>query len=576
MLKGYGVSPGIAIGKVVIKENFDYEITDETVKNVDAALEEFNSAVLKTKENTKKLYEKMVNKGSHSEAEIFKAHFMILEDPEFIGSIKNEILKTKKNPAFCINKVADHFIDMFQQMDDEYLKERALDIRDIKDQLMKSIFQYEELNVSNIKNQIIIAHELTPSDTGNLDLDNVSGFITETGGQTSHTAIMAKSLEIPAIVGCKDVISQVDNNNQIIMDGAEGRIIVNPNKKTISDYKNKRNENTQFKKSLFELIGKETVSRDGKKVEIAANIGTEKDLEGVLKYDAEGIGLFRTEFLYMNSDQFPTEAEQFEIYKNVAIKMKNKPVIIRTLDIGGDKELSYYKFPNEMNPFLGYRAIRMCLKEQGIFKTQLRAILRASNYGNLKIMFPMISNLTELKKAKEVLDEVKSDLNKEGISFDKGIEVGMMIEVPSAALLTDILSKYVDFFSIGTNDLIQYTVAVDRMNENLENLYSPYNPAVLRLINTVIKNAHNNGIWVGMCGEVAGNPKLIPILLGMGLDEFSMSSINILQSRLMINNIEYSKAKAYVPKILKAETVSEVKSILNQIELDFNLEKYYI
>lgn len=576
MLKGYGVSPGIAIGQVVIKENFNYEITDEIVENVDLELKKFKATVLKSKENTRKLYEKMKKEASASEAEIFKAHLMILEDPEFIGSIENEILTTKKNTAYCINKVADHFIDMFQQMDDEYLKERALDIRDIKEQLMKSIFNYEAIDTSDIDNQIIIAHELTPSDTGNLDLNKVSGFITETGGQTSHTAIMAKSLEIPAVVGCKNIISQVTNNDQIIMDGAEGRVIVKPDNKTISEFESKRNKNTQFRKRLSELIGRETVSKDGKKVELAANIGTEKDLEGVIKYDAEGIGLFRTEFLYMDSDKFPTEAEQFDIYKTVAEKMNNKPVIIRTLDIGGDKELTYYKFPAEMNPFLGYRAIRMCLKEKDIFKTQLRAILRASNYGNLKIMFPMISNLTELKKAKEVLAAVKSDLTNEGISFDKKIEVGMMIEVPSAALLSDILSKYVDFFSIGTNDLIQYTVAVDRMNENLDDLYTPYNPAVLRLINTVIKNAHKNDTWVGMCGEVAGNPKLIPILLGMGLDEFSMSSINILQSRLLINNINYSKIKTYVPKILEAETVSEVKSLLNQIELDLNLSDYYI
>lgn len=570
--KGYGVSPGIAIGNIVIKKSFEYEITDKSVDSVKIAKKEFENILEKCRKDTKKLYEKMLKNSGKKEAQIFQAHLMILKDPEFIDKVISEIETSKKNIAFCLNKVSNEFITMFENMDDEYLKQRALDIKDIKERLLKIIFGYKEIENLEKENQIIVAKELTPSDTAKLDLEKVKGFITETGGETSHTAIMAKSLELPAIVGVKDIIKNIENDKKIILDASTGEIIIDPTKKIINEYQLRKEKLKDFRNKLKEYKSQPTKTKDGKLIELASNIGTFKDVEGCIKYGSEGIGLFRTEFLYMNSSDFPTEQEQFEIYKKVAKKMKNKPIIIRTMDIGGDKELSYFDFPEEMNPFLGYRAIRMCLDKKDLFKIQLRAILRASYYGNIKIMFPMISNLEELKEAKKVVDSVKIELNKEDIKFDNNLEIGMMIEVPSAAIISDILAKYVDFFSIGTNDLIQYTVAVDRMNENLKDLYNPLNPAILRLINMVIKNGHKNDIWVGMCGEVAGNSDIIPILLGMGLDEFSMSSINILKSRYLINNLSYKDMKNYSEEILNCETIKEIEKNIQSLKDKLNLK----
>lgn len=575
MEKGYGVSPGIAIGTVVIKNDFEYEIKDTEVNDIEKEVSRLKNAIKKCKHATNELYERMLKNSGKKEAQIFKAHLLLLEDPELVNKVINEIKNTHKNAPYCLEKIVNKFIIMFNNMDNAYLKERALDLKDIKERLMKVLFNYENPETLDMNNQVIIAKELTPSDTAKLDLKKVVGFITETGGKTSHTAIMAKSLELPAIVGVRSIVEKVKSGDKIVIDGAEGNIYINPDEKFIAKYTNKRAKYKEYREMLNSLKGKNTTTKDNVKVELAANIGTLNDIEGVLSNDAEGIGLFRTEFLYMNSNDFPTEKEQFNVYKKVAVKMGNRPVIIRTFDIGGDKELPYYDFPQEMNPFLGYRAIRMCLDNKELFKTQLRAILRASVYGKIKIMFPMISTVRELIKVKEILDSTKLELDEEGILYDKNIEVGMMIEVPSAAIISDSLAKYVDFFSIGTNDLIQYTLAVDRMNENIKELYDSYNPAILRLINTVIKNGHKKDIWVGMCGEVAGNLKLIPLLLGMGLDEFSMSSINILPARNLMINLNKSAIEPYVERVLDAETSEEVKVIIEEMIEILELEKFY-
>jgi len=562
---GDGVSPGIAIGKVVIKKSFEYEITNKTIENIEHELKEFEKVVKICLEDTEKMYKKTMKNLSEKEAQIFNAHKLILKDPEFIGEIKKQIEETKKNAAYVIETVSNEFIEIFNNMDNEYLKERALDIKDIKMRLLKIIFNYKDISNNNIQNQIIIANELTPSDTSKLNLKYVKGFITETGGKTSHTAIMAKSLEIPAIVGAKNILENVKLNDTIIFDGETGKIIINPTIDKLNQYEKKKKEYEALKEALKKYKGKKTITLDGKKIELSANVGTLADVDKAIENDAEGIGLFRTEFLYMNSNHFPTEKEQFNIYKKVAEKMNDKPVIIRTLDIGGDKELNYYDFPKEMNPFLGYRAIRFCLDQKELFVIQLRAILKASIYGRIRLMFPMISSVEELLKAKEILKEVKETLDKEGIDYDKNMEIGMMIEVPSAAIISDLLINHVDFFSIGTNDLIQYTVAVDRMNENIKELYSPYNQGVLRLIKLVIDNAHLKDKWVGMCGEVAGDQNLIPLLLKMGLDEFSMSSINILKSRSLINNLNYKEELVTIKKILELETQNEIKERIKQL-----------
>lgn len=575
MTNGYGVSPGIAIGKVVIKKTFEYTVNEEQVSNIEEEVDRFKKAVATCKEETNRLYDKMLEVSGEEEAQIFKAHLLILEDPELIETIISKIEATSKSASYCLEEVANHFIEMFEQMDNEYLKERALDIRDIKERLMKVLFGFKDLNDITLENQIIVAHELTPSDTAKLDLTRVKGFITETGGKTSHTAIMAKSLEIPAIVGVGKILEDISTETPLVMNGSTGEFIIDPDRGTREKFMHQLKQYNNYRNKLKKYIGERTISTDGKVVELAANIGTYSDIKGVLDNDGEGIGLFRTEFLYMDSHDFPTEEEQFKVYKGVVSKMNGKPVVIRTLDIGGDKELPYYAFPEEMNPFLGYRAIRMCLDQKELFKVQLRAILRASVYGKIRIMFPMIATVRELLEAKVILSEVMDSLDEASILYDKNIEVGMMIEVPSAAIMSDILAKHVDFFSIGTNDLIQYTVAVDRMNENLKELYDPFNPAVLRLINRIIKNGHKEDIWVGMCGEVAGDLKIIPLLLGMGLDEFSMSAINILPARFLMNNLNGAVLEEYVALALQAETSVEVKEIVNRMIKQLSLERFY-
>ncbi|MCB2300546.1 phosphoenolpyruvate--protein phosphotransferase [Clostridium tagluense] len=569
-MKGIGVSPGIVIGKVLLKEEKKIIIEKKDIINYEDEIKRYKVAMENSKSEIQDIYNNVLKSMGEKEATIFEAHLMILEDPEMLQQIEKKIQDDKVNAEWALKEISEMFIAMFDAMDNEYMKERAADIKDVTARLMKKLLNIEDVNFAQLANEVVIvARDLTPSDTSQIDKKKVLGFITEIGGRTSHSAIMARTLEIPAIVAVKDIASIVKNGDLIVFDGEEGLIYINPEEKILKLYEEKKEEYNKSQKELDLLIGKESITTDGIKVELSANIGTPKDLESVLNNDGEGIGLYRSEFLYMDRTSAPTEQEQYEAYKEVAQKMKNKPVVIRTLDVGGDKELDYLNLPSEMNPFLGYRAIRVCLDKVDIFKTQLRAILRASAYGNIKIMFPMISSIEELRAAKAILEEVKNDLHKENIAFNEKLEVGIMIEIPAAAIISDLFAREVDFFSIGTNDLIQYTTAVDRMNEKISHLYNPFHPALLRLVKMVIDNAHKENKWVGMCGEVAGDPKLIPVLIGMGLDEFSMSPISILRARGIIRNISQEKMRDLAQQVVNLPTATEVEKF---IEKNINLK----
>jgi phosphotransferase system enzyme I (PtsI) len=565
MLQGIPVSPGIAIGKVLIKKEQKIELIKKNNINVTEELEKLTNSIDIAREQINQLYTLTLNTIGEKEAEIFDAHNMILDDPEFLGQIREKVASENINVEWAIKEVLDNFVMIFENMDNEYMRERAADLKDVSNRVIRIILGVELNDFSKLEEEvIIIANDLTPSDTAQMDKEKVIGFIIEIGGRTSHTAIMARTLGIPAIVGVGNIIEFVENGDTIMFDGDNGEIIINPEEEEIEKYRVQIKQNEKIKTKLNQLKGCESVSEDGIKVELAANIGTPDDIESVIEYDGEGVGLFRSEFLYMNRDKLPSEEEQFNAYKKVAKRMKSKNVIVRTLDIGGDKELEYLSLEKETNPFLGYRAIRLCLGEKEIFKTQLRALLRASAYGNIKIMFPMISSIEELREAKGLLEEIKSELRDSKVQFNENIEVGIMIEIPAAALISDLLAKEVDFFSVGTNDLIQYMTAVDRMNQKISHLYNQYHPAVLRLINMVIDSGHKEGIWVGMCGEVAADPKMIPILLGMGLDEFSMSPISILKARWIINHTSQKAMKEIIKEVLMMSTGKEVEEFIDE------------
>lgn len=562
-IKGIGASPGIAIGKALVLEHKEMVIEKKENVNVEVEVEKLNSAVDTSKKELSAVKEKVAKELGEEEAEIFGAHLLVLEDPEFIGEAENKIKNESLNAEYALNEVKDMFVSIFESMDNDYMRERAADIKDVTNRVLRHILGIKIIDLSNLSDEVVlIAHDLTPSDTATMDKKKVLGFLTNIGGRTSHTAIMSRTLEIPATVGLSDVTDKVKDSDMIVFDGDKGIVIVNPEEDVIAEYQEKKRIFEEDKKALELLKGQPSVTTDKKHVELAGNIGTPNDLEGLINNDAEGVGLYRTEFLYMDSDEFPSEEIQFEAYKKVLEGMKGKPVVIRTLDIGGDKKLSYFEMEEEMNPFLGYRAIRLCLDRTDIFKTQLRALFRASVYGKLRIMFPMISSLEELLAAKAICEEVKSDLKAEGIGYSDDVEIGMMIEIPSAAVISDVLAKHVDFFSIGTNDLIQYTCAVDRMNQKISYLYNQFNPAVLRLIKMVIKNAHAEGKWVGMCGESAGDQMMIPILLGFGLDEFSMSPISILRARRLINSVSEKDMQALSDKVLEFGTAKEIESYM--------------
>jgi phosphotransferase system enzyme I (PtsI) len=565
MIKGINVCPGIALGKVLLVENNEIHIEKRNVTNLEAEITRFSDAVEKSRQELINVRDKALKDFGEDKAQIFETYLLTLDDPEFIDATINKINEDRINAEYAFSEIRDLFINILESMDDIYMRERVADIKDVSNRILRYLLNLKYIDLSKLDEDVIlVAHDLTPSDTAVMDKEKVLGFLTEIGGKTSHTAIMARSLEIPAVVGVKDITEIVKNGDFIIFNGETGEVLINPDNNTTEKYKNLKKDYEKKKSEFKTLVGKETKTIDGRHIELVCNIGTPNDIDTLLRNDAEGVGLYRTEFLYMECESAPTEEQQFQAYKQVLERLNPKPVVIRTLDIGGDKKLPYLKIDEEMNPFLGYRAIRLCLDKKEIFKTQLRALLRASAYGNLKIMFPMISNLQELIAAKAVLEEVKVELNKENINYSKNIEVGMMIEVPSAAMISDILAKYVDFFSIGTNDLIQYTCAVDRMNEKISHLYSQFNPAVLRLIKLVIDNAHKEGKWVGMCGEAAGDPKMMPILLGLGLDEFSMSSISILPARKLINSLKYEESKEIANKVLQMETDADIIEFMNK------------
>lgn len=549
--KGTGASPGIALGKALVVEHKELVIEKRTITDVDAEIAKLREAVQVSKTELEKVKEKAAKELGEAEAEIFGAHLLVLEDPELTGAAEAKIADEKVNADFALNEIKEMFVAMFESMDNEYMRERAADIKDVTNRVLRHLLGIKVVDLSALDEEVVlVAHDLTPSDTATMNKKMVLGFLTNIGGRTSHTAIMARTLEIAAVVGLTDITENVKDGDFVVFNGDTGEVIINPDEETKAAYAAKKQAFEEEKKALELLKGKESVTLDGRRVELAGNIGTPNDIEGLIKNDAEGVGLYRTEFLYMDSDKLPEEDTQFEAYKAVLEGMSGKPIVIRTLDIGGDKKLDYLPLDEEMNPFLGYRAIRLCLDRTDIFKTQLRALYRASVYGKLRIMFPMISSLEELLKAKEVVKEVQAELDAEGIAYAKDVEIGMMIEVPSAAVISDVLAKHVDFFSIGTNDLIQYTTAVDRMNQKISYLYNQFNPAVLRLIKMVIDNAHKEGKWVGMCGEAAGDQMMIPILLGFGLDEFSMSPISILPARKLITSVNEADMKKFADEVL--------------------------
>ena len=545
MKKGIAASKGYAIGNVFLYEENEVIITDEKVTDTAAELAKLEKAVSLCREQLEKIKEKTRQNVGEHEAAVFEAHILILDDPEFVGSVETEIKNNSTNAIKAVDTVSKNLVMIFESIDDAYLRERAADIKDVSKRMIANLAgQTVGLEIEK-ENTIVVAHDLTPSDTAQLDKTKVKGFITNIGGRTSHSAIMARTLEIPAVVGLGDITTSVKNDDLIIVDGIEGLVIINPDEATVAEYKTKIEAFEAEKEELKKLLDVKVVTKDGKHIEVCGNIGKPKDADQVLENGGDGVGLFRTEFLYMDRDSAPTEEEQYEAYKYVLEAMKNKKVVIRTLDIGGDKTLPYLPLPEEMNPFLGYRAIRLCLDQKDIFKVQLRALLRASVYGQLAVMFPMISGIEEFNNAKAVVEECKKELDAEGIAYSDSIEWGIMIEIPAAAVMADELAKHVDFFSIGTNDLIQYTLAADRMSEKVSYLYNPMHPAVLRLIKMTIDGAHKHGKWVGMCGEMAGDEAAIPTLLEYGLDEFSMSATSILKDKkILVNQYDEKEDKA--------------------------------
>lgn len=567
MRKGIAASPGIEIGKALVIKKDKLPINKENIwdGSIDEQLTKLRAALEQSKRQLIDIQEKTKRKQGKDKAQIFEAHLMILEDPVFIEEIRAKIKKDRITAEYAVNQVTEDYVEIFENMEDEYLKSRAVDVKDVSERIIRNILGLPTDSLQNISdNVILLANDLTPSDTAQMDKEKILAFATDTGSRTSHTAIMARSLEIPAVVGLTDITGRVKNGDLVIVDGNLGIIYINPDVTTLEKYKKTKDDYLKYRFELKKIKNSPATTYDGlKSVKLAANIGTPVDVQRALENGAEGIGLFRTEFLYMDRKSLPTEEEQFLAYKDVAEKMAPHPIIIRTLDIGGDKRLPYLDMPEELNPFLGWRAIRMCLDRPEILKTQLRAILRASHYGEIKIMYPMISQVSEIRKAKEILQEAKEELKAENVPF-KELEVGIMVEIPSAAIAADIMAKEVDFFSIGTNDLIQYTLAVDRMNEHIAHLYEPFHPAILRLIKNVIDASHEAGHWTGMCGEMAGNILATPILLGLGLDEFSMSASSILPVKRIIRNLSMKKAKEIAEKALTMENGDEIRHMVEE------------
>ena len=573
-LKGIAASDGIAVAPAYLLVEPDLSFSKTSVSDVDAEVARFKKVVEESTKELEKVRDKAKESLGPEEAQVFDAHLLFLSDPEFTGAIETEIKDQKINAEAALDETAQKFITIFEGMtDNAYMQERAADVRDVSKRLMAHLLGKKLPDPAAIDHEVVVvAYDLTPSDTAQLNKKYVKGFVTDVGGRTAHSAIMARSLEIPAVVGTETITKDVKDGDMLIADGLDGDAIINPTDAQIEEYTKKGEAFAKQKEEWKKLKNEPSVTANGKKFIIAANIGTPNDMKGVKENGAEAIGLYRTEFLYMDSKDFPSEEAQFDAYKKVIEDMDGKQTIIRTCDIGGDKHLDYWDLPEEMNPFLGVRAIRLSMQYKDIFRTQLRALLRASAYGPVGIRFPMIGTLAELREAKQILAEEKDKLAKEGVKIGDDLQVGMMIEVPAAAVLADQFAKEVDFFSIGTNDLIQYTMAADRGNDNVSYLYQPYNPSVLRLIKHTIDGAHENGIWCGMCGEAAGDDIMFPILLSMGLDEYSMSATSILRIRSLMKKINTEDIKELANKAcFVSETADENKKLVEETMKKLNI-----
>lgn len=566
MFKGTSASAGIGIGKAVSVEEAELKIRREAITDPAAEKIRFQAAAKQAMEETDALAKDLATKVGEKEAEILKGHLLLLSDPMLTSEIENTIDGENVNSEYAIENVCNTYADMFASMGDELMQQRATDMRDIKTRVQKILMGINSVDISALpEGSVIIAKDLTPSMTAGINPEKVVGIVTELGGKTSHSAILARALEIPAVVALEGFLSQVSDGDEIILDGSKGFVMVNPEESVKTEYSAKREAFLKEKKELEQYIGRPTVTKDGVSIELVANIGKPDDVEKVLHYDGEGIGLFRTEFLFMDRTSMPTEDEQFDAYRKVAVAMNGKPVIIRTLDIGGDKEIPYMGLKKDENPFLGYRAIRFCLdRKEDVYKPQLRALLRASAFGNIRIMVPMVTCLEEYREAKALVEELKKELDEKGVAYKKDILVGIMVETAAASLMADVFAKEVDFFSIGTNDLTQYTMSVDRGNDKVSYLYSPLNPAVLRSIRHVIECGRKEGIMVGMCGEAASDPMLIPLLLAFGLNEFSMSASAILNARKLITGYSTKELQAVAEKAMTYATVKEVEDYMRE------------
>jgi len=569
MLKGIAASDGVAVAKAYLLVEPDLTFSKKNVEDTEHEKTRLDEALKTSKKELQKIRDNAAETLGESEAQVFDAHLMVVDDPEMTGQIKQNISDNSVNAEQVLKDVTDMYIGMFEAMEDNsYMQERAADVRDVSKRILAHLLGATLPDPSMINEEVVIvAHDLAPSDTAQLDRRYVKAFVTDVGGRTSHSAIMARSLEIPAIVGSKQITDIAHEGDIIAVNGIEGTAVVNPTEDQKAEYKEAGQKFAEQKKEWEKLKDAETVTDDGKHFDLAANIGTPKDLSGVHSNGAEAVGLYRTEFLYMDSSDFPTEEDQFNAYKKVLEGMDGKPVVVRTMDIGGDKELPYLDLPDEMNPFLGYRALRINLSQlgEGMFRTQLRALLRASIYGELRIMFPMVATLQEFRAAKKIYNEEREKLINEGYGVSDSVQVGIMIEIPASAVLADRFAKEVDFFSIGTNDLIQYTMAADRMNEQVSYLYQPYNPAILRLVKNVVDSAHKEGKWAGMCGEMAGDQTAVPLLMGIGLDEFSMSSSSILKTRSLMKKLDTTKMQELADRALNdCDTADEVIALVNE------------
>lgn len=566
MYKGTGASSGIGLGTAVVVEEAELAIRRETVENLEAELERFKGALEQSLRETKVLAEDLATRIGEKEAEILQGHVMLLSDPMLTGEIEAAIKNEAVNSEYAIETVCNTYADLFASMGDELMQQRATDMRDIKTRMQKVLLGIRSVDIAALPaGSILVARDLTPSMTAGINPEHVAGIVTEFGGRTSHSAILARALEIPAVVAVNGLMEKVQKGDFVVLDGDAGEVYVNPSQDVKDEYEKKRQVFLQEKKDLEQYIGKPSVTKDGVQVEIVANIGKPEDVDKVLQYDGEGVGLFRTEFLFMDRTAMPTEEEQFEAYKKVAAAMNGKPVIIRTLDIGGDKEIPYMGLEKDENPFLGYRAIRFCLdRKEDIYKPQLRALLRASAFGNIRIMVPLVTCIEEYREAKALVEEIKKELDEKNIAYKKDIQVGIMVETAAASLIADLFAKEVDFFSIGTNDLTQYTMSVDRGNKKVSYLYSTFNPAVLRSIRHIIACAREQGIMVGMCGEAASDPMMIPLLLAFGLNEFSMSASAILRARKLVTSYDTRELQKVAQKAMSFATAGEVEQYMKE------------